>query len=71
MEPLNLEPRYSTSQVPGKCIKCLAEQQPNNCLLELLKGDDDNNKELEQRFVMLYTSKDLLEEVENRRVRVP
>jgi len=28
-------------------------------------------KELEQKFVVLYTSKDLLGEVENRRVRIP
>ncbi len=28
-------------------------------------------KELEERFVVLYTSKDLLEEVEKRRVRIP
>jgi acetoin utilization protein AcuB len=28
-------------------------------------------KALEEQFVVLYTSKDLLEEVENRRVRVP
>ena len=54
MEPVDLEPNYSTSQIPGKCIKCLAEQELNNCLLELLrKGDDNNNKELEQKFEML------------------
>ena len=28
-------------------------------------------KELEEKFIVLYTSKDLLEEVENRRVRIP
>jgi hypothetical protein len=53
MEPFDLEPKYSTSQVPGKCIKCLAEQELNNCLRELLRGEHDNNKELEQRFEML------------------
>ena len=52
METFDLEPKYSTSQVPGKCIKCLAEQELNNCLLQLLRGEDDN-KELEQRFEML------------------
>jgi hypothetical protein len=49
MEPINLDPRYSTREIPGKCIKCLAEQELGNCLLELLRGDEDN-KELEQRF---------------------
>ena len=54
MDTINLDPRYSTSDVPGKCIKCLAEQELNNCLLELLraKGDD---KELAQRFEMLVS----------------
>ena len=30
MKPINLDPRYSTNKVPGKCIKCLAEQKLNN-----------------------------------------
>jgi len=52
MEPINLEPRFSTMEIPGKCIKCLAEQELNNCLTELLKGKGEN-KELEQRFEAL------------------
>ena len=52
MKPINLKPEYSTSQVPGKCIKCLAEHELNICLLELLRGNGDN-EELEQRFEML------------------
>ena len=54
MDTINLDPRYSTSDVPGKCIKCLAEQELNSCLLELLrvKGDD---KELAKRFEMLVS----------------
>jgi len=52
MDTINLEPRYSTSQIPGKCIKCLAEQKLNNCLLELLRGEGEE-KELQQRFEML------------------
>jgi len=46
MESFNLEPRYSTSQIPGKCIKCLAEQELNNCLVELLRGEGED-KEME------------------------
>ena len=54
MDSFDLEPRYSTSQIPGKCIKCLAEQELNNCLLELLKGEGEGEvKELQQRFEML------------------
>jgi len=52
MKPINLEPRFSTMEVPGKCIECLAEQELNNCLMELLKGEGEN-KELEQRFEAL------------------
>ena len=54
MEPINLDPRYSTSDIPGKCIKCLAEQELNNCLRELLRGGIEN-KELQQRFEMLVS----------------
>jgi len=52
MDSFNLEPSYSTSQIPGKCIKCLAEQELNNCLRELLRGEEDD-QQLQQRFEML------------------
>ena len=39
---IDLEPRYSTKDVPGKCIKCLAEQKLDTCLRELLRGEDEN-----------------------------
>jgi len=52
MEQINLDPRYSTKEIPGKCIKCLAEQELGSCLLELLK-EEGENKELVQRFEAL------------------
>lgn len=52
MEPINLNPRYSTKEIPGKCIKCLAEQELNNCFLDLLRAVGEN-KELERRFEAL------------------
>ena len=52
MDSFDLEPSYSTSQIPGKCIKCLAEQELNNCLLELLRGEGEE-RELQQRFEIL------------------
>ena len=52
MDSIDLEPKYSTSQVPGKCIKCLAEQELNNCLFELL-GENSDNEELQQKYEML------------------
>ena len=39
MDSFNLKPAHSTSQIPGKCLKCLAEQELNNCLMQLLRGD--------------------------------
>jgi hypothetical protein len=42
MEPIDLSPRYSTSNVPGKCIKCLAEQKLDTCLRELLRSQEDD-----------------------------
>ena len=52
MKSFNLEPRYSNNEIPGKCIKCLAEQELYNCLRELLR-DDSENQEMQQRYEML------------------
>ena len=65
MEPINLDPRYSTSDVPGRCVKCLAEQKLNNCLFELLRGEGDE-KELVQRFETLVS---FLKSPESQRLR--
>ncbi|MFC1994534.1 hypothetical protein ACFLVD_00120 [Chloroflexota bacterium] len=65
MNSLDIEPRYSTSQIPGKCIKCLAEQELNDCLLELLSGEGEE-KELQQRFEMLLA---FLESPESQKLR--
>ena len=54
MEPINLDPRYSTKDIPGKCIKCLAEQQLNSCLMQLLR-EEGEDKELQQRFEALVS----------------
>ena len=32
MEPINLDSRYSTRDIPGKCVRCLAEQELDSCL---------------------------------------
>ena len=52
MDSFDLEPNYSTSQIPGKCVKCLAEEEMNNCLMKLLKGDGDD-EEIQQRYELL------------------
>jgi hypothetical protein len=53
-DSIDLEPRYSTSNVPGRCVKCLAEEKLNTCLLELLR-DEGDNEELARRFETLVT----------------
>jgi hypothetical protein len=55
MEPIKLGPRYPTKEIPGKCIRCLAEQELNNCLLELLRGGKEENQEVEQKFEALVS----------------
>ena len=54
MEPIDLEPRYSTSQLPGKCLKCLAEQQLSGCLRQLLV-EQEEDRELQRRYSALLT----------------
>jgi hypothetical protein len=65
MQPFDLEPRYSNNEIPGKCIKCLAEQELYNCLRELLRGEDEN-KEMQQRYEMLLA---FLKSPESQRLR--
>jgi hypothetical protein len=54
MEPINLEPRYSSKNIPGKCIKCLAEKELNDCLMTLLR-EEGENAELQQKFEALVS----------------
>jgi hypothetical protein len=64
MKSIDLEPSYTTSELPGKCIKCLAEHELDSCLREMLRGE--NNKEVRQRFQMLVT---FLKSPESQRLR--
>ena len=52
--PIDLKPRYGTSYVPSRCVKCLAEEKLNSCLFELLRSEVDD-KELIQRFEALVS----------------
>ena len=51
---LELEPRYSTREIPGRCIKCLAEEQSRDCLRQLLKGGSED-EELEETYEALVS----------------
>ena len=54
MDSFELEPRYSTNQIPGKCLKCLGEQELNNCLIELLRNEQ-TDEDMKKKFEMLVT----------------
>jgi len=64
MEKIELEPRYTSGGIPGKCIKCLAEHELDGCLRELLRGEDD--EATKQRFQMLVT---FLKSPQSQRIR--
>jgi hypothetical protein len=52
VKPIELEPRHSTTEIPGKCIKCLAEKELDGCLT-LLLSEQGGNRELRERFQAL------------------
>lgn len=54
MSPIVLEPRYSTKDMPGRCIKGLAKQELGSCLRELLRGEI-GNKELVEKYEALVS----------------
>ena len=53
-EIIELEPHYSTSEIPGRCIKCLLEEKLFSCMRELL-NQEKNMAELRQRYQILYS----------------
>jgi hypothetical protein len=54
MKSYELEPRYSTNEIPGRCLKCLGEHELHNCLVELLKNETDDENTI-QKFEALVT----------------
>ena len=64
-ESIDLEPRYSTKDVPGKCIKCLAEQKLDTCLRELLRSEEEDPERC-QRYEALLT---FLQSPESKKLR--
>jgi len=54
VEPIDLEPRYSTAELPGKCLKCLAEQQLDGCLRQLLV-EEGEDKDLQKKYSTLLS----------------
>lgn len=54
MDSYELSPGYSTKEIPGKCLKCLAEHELNNCLMVLLREEADSGETL-QKFEALIS----------------
>ena len=52
MKAYELEPKYSTNEIAGKCLKCLSEHELNFCLMELLREgtDDELDEEIKERY---------------------
>ncbi len=52
MESLDLEPKYSTNEISGKCLKCLSEQEMNSCLMQMLR-DEESNENIQSKYQAL------------------
>jgi hypothetical protein len=66
MESYNLEPRYSTNEISGKCLKCLSEQELNSCLMQLLR-EEGLNEEIQRKYEALLN---FLKSPESKRLRI-
>jgi hypothetical protein len=65
MDSFDLEPRYSTNEISGKCLKCLSEHELNNCLMQLLR-EDSINEDVRRKYEALF---DFLKSPESERLR--
>ena len=65
MNDFDLEPKYSSNEVPGMCLKCLAEKELNNCLFKLL-SEQTSDADLQQHYQSLLA---LLESPDFERLR--
>ena len=54
MESYELEPRYSTNEIPGRCLKCLGEHELHTCLMDLLKNEPYDENDV-KKFEALVT----------------
>jgi hypothetical protein len=63
MKSYELEPRYSTNEIPGRCLKCLGEHELHNCLMDLLRNemDDENTIQKFEALVAFLKSSEMEE----------
>ncbi len=65
-ESFDLEPRYSTNEISGKCLKCLSEHELNSCLMLLLR-EEGIDKNIQSKYESLVK---FLESPESERLRI-
>jgi hypothetical protein len=65
-ESFDLEPRYSTNEISGKCLKCLSEHELNSCLMLLLR-EEGIDKNIQRKYEALVK---FLQSPESERLRV-
>jgi hypothetical protein len=66
MKSFDLEPKYSTSEISGKCLKCLSEQELNSCIMQLLR-EEAINEDARVKYEALVA---FLQSPESQRLRV-
>jgi DNA-binding FadR family transcriptional regulator len=66
MKSYDLEPKYSSNEISGKCLKCLAEQEINSCLMQLMR-EDGINPEVHHKYQALV---DFLQSPESEKLRI-
>ena len=66
MDSFDLEPRYSTNEISGKCLKCLSEQELNSCLRQLLR-EEGINEDVQRKYEALVN---FLKSPESQRLRI-
>jgi len=66
MESYDLEPKYSTNEISGKCLKCLTEQELNSCLMQLLR-EEGINPDVQHKYEALI---DFLQSPESEHLRI-
>lgn len=65
MDSFDLEPRYSTNEISGKCLKCLSEHELNSCLMQLLR-EEGMDETIRSKYEALI---DFLKSPESQRLR--
>jgi DNA-binding FadR family transcriptional regulator len=66
MESYDLEPKYSSNEISGKCLKCLTEQELNSCLMQMLREDGINPDVLHKYEALV----DFLKSPESEQLRI-